>query len=68
MKIGEALVRVFMELQDMLPHYLEDIVAALMTTVRYPEPLLRASSLSNIAEVCSVGKVVLTSITTEVRR
>ena len=60
MKLGEALVKVFRELRDMLPHYLEDIVASLLTTVRDAEPLLRASSLSNIAEIYSVGTMIFT--------
>lgn len=67
MKLGEALVKVCRELRDMLPHYLEDIVASLLTTVRDAEPLLRASSLSNIAEICSVGTLKFTSLITEVR-
>ena len=67
MKLGEALMRVFQELQDnMLPQYLNDIVASLLTTVRDPDPILRASSLSNIAEICGSGKFNLTTIITEV--
>lgn len=66
MKLGEALVRVCKELQALLPHYLEDVVASLLTAVKDPEPLIRASSLSNLAQVCSVGQVVLTSVATEV--
>lgn len=66
MKLGEALVRVSQEMQDMLPRYLSDIVAALLTAVRDPEPLVRASSLSNIAEICGAGRMVLTSVVTEV--
>lgn len=67
MKLGEALVKVFQELQAMLPHFLSDVVApSLLTAVRDPEPLIRASSLSNIAEVCSAGKGIHISIFTEV--
>ena len=66
MKIGEALVKICSELGDMLPHYLEEIVASLLTGVRDPEPLIRASSLSNLAVVCSSGRAVLSSVIVEV--
>ena len=66
MKLGEALVRVLGGLQDMLPHYLDDVIASLLMTVRDAEPLLRASSLSNIAEICSMGKLASTPSITEV--
>ena len=66
MKLGEALVRVFRESSNMLPHFLGDIVASLLTGVRDPEPLIRASSLSNLAEICSAGRGVLATIITEV--
>lgn len=65
-KLGEALVRVFGELRDFLPHLLGDIVASLMTGVKDSEPLVRASSLSNLAEVCSAGGAVLASVVAEV--
>ena len=66
LKLGEALVRVSHELQDMLPCYLEDILAALLTTVRDTDPMLRVSSLTNIAEICAAGKLGLTSVVNEV--
>ena len=66
MKLGEALVRVSRELKDMLPHFLDDVVASLLTAVRDPEPLIRTSGLTNIAEICGSGKMVVTSIITEV--
>ena len=66
MKLGEALVKVSQEMQDMLPYYLGDIVAALLTVVKDPEPLMRASSLSNLAEICGAGRMVLASVITEV--
>ena len=65
-KLGEALVRVFGELRDLLPHLLGNIVASLMTGVRDSEPMVRASSLSNLAEVCSAGGTVLNSVVVEV--
>ena len=66
MKLGESLVRVFQRLKDIFPHYMDDIVASLLTAVKDPDPLIRASSLSNIAQVCSAGEITLSSVTTEV--
>lgn len=40
--------------------------ASLLTAVRDPEPLVRASSLSCVAEVCTAGSVTLTSVIAEV--
>ena len=66
MKLGETLVKIFQKLSEMLPHYLDDIVASLLTTVKDNEPLLRASSFSNIAELCSLNREMVDHLLTEV--
>jgi len=65
-KLGETLVKIYRELSEMLPHYSDDIIAALLVTVKDEEPLLQASSLSNIAEIFSVGLPVLSTLLPEV--
>ncbi len=68
LKVGEALVKIYRELSEILPHYSEDIVASLLTTVKDKEPLLRASSLSNIAEICKLNERIVDVFLTEVIR
>ena len=51
LKLGEALVRVCRECGEMLPHYSDILLAAVLCNVRDPHPLIRASALSNLAEV-----------------
>ena len=52
LKLGEALVRVCRECGEMLPHYSDMLLAAVLCNVRDPHPLIRASALSNLAEIC----------------
>ena len=66
MKLGETLVKIYQELSEMLPHYSNDIIAALLTTVKDEEPLLQASSLSNIAEIFATRLPVFDTLLPEV--
>ncbi|XP_067047610.1 transport and Golgi organization protein 6 homolog isoform X1 [Acropora muricata] len=63
MKLGEALVNATRNCGDMVPRFSQHLLPALLTGVKDPEPLIRASSLSNLGEVCqllrfSLGPVV----------
>ena len=66
MKLGEALVRVARETNELIPHYMEQIMAAVLSNARDPDPLIRASSLSNLAEVASLAKYSLVPFQNEV--
>ena len=66
MKLGEALVRVARETNELIPHYMEQIMAAVLSNARDPDPLIRASSLSNLAEVASLAKYSLIPFQNEV--
>ena len=52
LKLGEALVRVARGLGETLPHYSDMMLGAVLASVRDPHPLVRASSLSSLAEMC----------------
>jgi hypothetical protein len=51
-KIGEALVRVTKELRDLTPKYKNILLNSFFSAANDPEELVRASSLSNLGEVC----------------
>jgi hypothetical protein len=51
-KIGEALVRATKELGDLTPKYKNLLLNAFFGAASDPEELVRASSLSNLGEVC----------------
>ena len=54
LKLGEALVRVCRECGDLLPHYSDQLLAAILSNARDPHPLVRASALSSLAQVCQL--------------
>ena len=66
MKLGEALVRVARETNELIPHYMDQVMAAVLSNARDPDPLIRASSLSNLAEVASLAKYSLVPFQNEV--
>ena len=66
MKLGEALVRAARETNELIPHYMEQIMATVLSNARDPDPLIRASSLSNLAEVASLAKYSLVPFQNEV--
>lgn len=67
MKLGEALVRVAREIDELLPHYMEQIMASILTNARDPDPLVRASSLSNLADVAALARFSLKPFQNEVK-
>ena len=52
LKLGEALVRVSRECGELLPYYSDPLLAAVLSNARDPHPLVRASALSNLADIC----------------
>ncbi|XP_043241691.1 transport and Golgi organization protein 6 homolog [Amphibalanus amphitrite] len=54
LKLAEALVLVVRNLGDLAPHHSPPLLTALLAGCRDPEPLVRASSLSCLAEVCRI--------------
>lgn len=52
LKVGEVLVKVAKECNEMLPHYSNHFLTAIMTGVKAIDPLVQASSLSGLATVC----------------
>ena len=52
MKLGEALVKATRTCGDLLPRYTQQLLPALLSGVKDSEPLVRASSLSNLGDVC----------------
>ncbi len=66
MKLGEALVRVTKDCGDLLPYHSGTILAAVLVNARDPDPLMRASSLSNLAEVCPLMRFSFAQVENEV--
>ena len=67
MKLGEALVRVVRETNELIPRYMEQIMAAVLSNARDPDPLIRASSLANLADVAALARYSLAPFQNEVR-
>ena len=62
LKLGEALVHAARGCGELLPHYADTLLAAALSSARDPHPLVRASALSSLAEICrllghSFGKI-----------
>ncbi|KAJ8960949.1 hypothetical protein NQ318_020250 [Aromia moschata] len=66
MKIGESLVRVTKGLGDMAPKYKSLLLNTFLIGTKDDDHLMRASSLSNLGEICRVLGYKLGTIITEV--
>ena len=64
-KIGEALVQVTKELGELTPKYKNMLINAFFSAGHDPDELVRASSLSNLGEVCRNLRFSLGGITAE---
>ena len=64
-KIGEALVQVTKELGELTPKYKNVLLNAFFSAGHDPDELVRASSLSNLGEVCRNLRFSLGGITGE---
>ena len=66
MKVGEALVKIVDGLGDTLPFYANQLISAFMINTRHADHLIRASALSNLAELCGHMKFTFTGVENEV--
>ncbi|XP_060077025.1 transport and Golgi organization protein 6 homolog isoform X2 [Ylistrum balloti] len=53
-KVGECLVQTSRKLGDMAPHYRDKLLTTFLQGCKDVDPLIRASSLSNLGELCKV--------------
>ena len=67
-KVGEVLVKVAKECNEMLPRYRDHFMTAIMTGMRASDPLVQASSLSGLATVCQYLGYSLGPVQHEVSR
>ncbi|XP_031563618.1 transport and Golgi organization protein 6 homolog [Actinia tenebrosa] len=63
MKLGEALVKAVRECGELIPRYSQHLMSSLLSGVKDPDEMVRASSLSNIGDMCkllrySVGPII----------
>jgi len=65
-KLGEALVRLTRNLGEMTPAYRERLINPFLSQLSHPDPLVRASCLSNLGEVCQNLRFGLGGMTQEV--
>ena len=66
MKLGEALVKATRNCGDLVPRFSQHLLPGLLTGVKDPEPLVRASSLSNLGDVCQLLRFSLGPVVNEV--
>ena len=65
-KIGEVLVKVSSALGPLIPHYRDVLIASILSAAKNDEPLVRASALSNLGEICRLLHFALGSVMHEV--
>ncbi|KAJ7372782.1 Transport and Golgi organization protein 6 [Desmophyllum pertusum] len=66
MKLGEALVKATRNCGELVPRYSQHLLPALLSGVKDPEPLVRASSLSNLGDVCQLLRFSLGVVVNEI--
>ncbi len=66
MKVGEALIKIVDGLGDALPFHANRLISAFMINTRHGDYLIRASALSNLAELCGHMKFTFTGVENEV--
>jgi len=66
MKLGEALVKATRICGELVPRFSQHLLPALLTGVKDPEPLVRASSLSNLGDVCQLLRFSMGPVVNEV--
>jgi len=65
-RVGEALVKITRELGEVTPKYKNVLLNSFFSAANDPDPLVRASSLSNMGEVCKNLRFSLGNIAGEV--
>ena len=66
-KLGEALMKAARSCGEVLPVYLDQFMKACVFGTRHAHPLVRASSLSNLGELCHLLHYSVPSVLQEVR-
>ncbi len=66
LKIGEALVKATRQCGPLVPRYAQVLLASLLTGVKDKDADVRASSLSNIGDVCKLLRFSVGPIAHEV--
>ncbi|XP_048590647.1 transport and Golgi organization protein 6 homolog [Nematostella vectensis] len=66
MKLGEALVRATRACGPLVPRFSQHLISSLLTGARDAEPMVRASSLSNLGDVCKLLRFSIGPILQEV--
>ena len=66
LKVGESLVKVVQGCGELLPQFSDLVLSAILSNVHDEDSIIRASSLSNLAEVCMLMKYSFTSVQYEV--
>jgi hypothetical protein len=66
LKLGESILQISQRLGEMLPKYSQRIFNILVSVLKDKDPTIRASALTNIAEMCGMMKQGLRSILEEV--
>lgn len=66
-KLGEVLVKAVRDCGELVPRYSQLLLSSLLSGVHDTDELVRASSLSNIGEVCKLLRFSIGPIVNEVR-
>ncbi|KAF8563437.1 hypothetical protein P879_04907 [Paragonimus westermani] len=66
LKLGEAIMRTLRELGEMAPAYRDVVLDTVSVGTRDAEPLVRAASLSNLAELCRLLRHAIAPVTYEI--
>ncbi|CAC5398768.1 unnamed protein product [Mytilus coruscus] len=66
MKIGECIVQTTRRLGNMAPKYRDILLPSILSGARDKDPLVRASSLSNLGEMCKVVRFSLGNVIREI--
>ncbi|KAK7483036.1 hypothetical protein BaRGS_00025699 [Batillaria attramentaria] len=66
LKLGEVLMKAIRNLGEMVPQYRDVLLAAVLAGARDRDPAVRASSVSNLAELCQLLRFALAPVLQEV--
>ncbi len=66
LKLGEALVRAVKRCGELVPRYFQILIHAFLVGSRDKDSFIRASSLSNLGEMCRFSPHMLTTVVHEV--
>ncbi|CAL1540717.1 unnamed protein product [Lymnaea stagnalis] len=66
LKVGEALVKATKRLGELTPHYRHLLLPAILIGCRHSDSLVRASSLSGLAEVCKLLRYAIGPVLFEI--